>query len=126
MECIAPSHGKQKHGPLSCNQRLDATCSLAAVERLRQLGVELDCRCPKPRSGGKQAELLLAPVELIEPIAALVSPPRAHARPPALLVAGAELAAQSRGDGHGAGGAGKAEDSSASDGDAVHGRLSKG
>jgi hypothetical protein len=79
--CIAPphgKHGKQKHGPSPCNQRLDTTCSLVALERLRQLGAELVYRCPKPQSGGKQADLVLTPLEVVERIAALVPSPRRY------------------------------------------------
>ena len=35
-------------------------------------------QCPKPQSGGKCADLVLTPLELIAKIAALVSPPRTH------------------------------------------------
>ncbi len=35
-------------------------------------------RCPKPQRDGKQADLVLTPLELIERIAALVPPPRTH------------------------------------------------
>ena len=49
-----------------------------ALERLRQRGAELVYHCPKPQSGGKQADLVLSPLELIERIAALVPPPRTH------------------------------------------------
>ena len=49
-----------------------------ALERLRQRGAELVYHCPKPQSGGKQADLVLSPLALIERIAALVPPPRTH------------------------------------------------
>ena len=49
-----------------------------ALERLRQWGAELVYHCPKPQSGGKQADLVLSPLALIERIAALVPPPRTH------------------------------------------------
>ncbi len=51
-----------------------------ALDRLRQRGAELVYYCPKPQSGGKQADLVLTPLELIERIAALV-PPRTHRHP---------------------------------------------
>ena len=49
-----------------------------ALERLRQRGAELVYHCPKPQSGGKQADLVLSPLELIERV-----PPvwRQHAHP---------------------------------------------
>ena len=50
-----------------------------ALERLRQRGAELVYHCPKPQSGGKQADLVLSPLALIERIAALVPPPRTQA-----------------------------------------------
>ncbi len=49
-----------------------------ALELLRQRGAELVYHCPKPQSGGKQADLVLSPLDLIERIAALVPPPRTH------------------------------------------------
>ena len=49
-----------------------------ALERLRQRGTELVYHCPKPQSGGKQADLVLRSLALIERIAALVPPPRTH------------------------------------------------
>ena len=45
-----------------------------ALERLRQRGAELVYHCPKPQSGGRQADLVLSPLELIECIATLVPP----------------------------------------------------
>ena len=45
---------------------------------MRQRGAELVYHCPKPQSGGKRADLVLTPLELIERIAALVPPPRTH------------------------------------------------
>ena len=61
-------------------QRLLRYCARApfALERLRQRGAELVYHCPKPQSGGKRADLVLTPLELIERIAALAPPPRAH------------------------------------------------
>jgi hypothetical protein len=47
-----------------------------SMERLRQRGADLVYHCPKPQSGGKQADLVLTPLELIDRIAALVPPPR--------------------------------------------------
>ena len=35
-------------------------------------------RCPKPQPGGKQGDLILTPLELIDKLAALVPPPRTH------------------------------------------------
>ncbi len=49
-----------------------------AMERLRQRGADLVYHCPKPQTGGKQADLVLTPLELIARIAALVPPPRTH------------------------------------------------
>jgi hypothetical protein len=49
-----------------------------AIERLRQRGADLVYHCPKPQTGGKQADLVLTQMELIERIAALVPPPRTH------------------------------------------------
>ena len=49
-----------------------------ALDRLCQRGAELVYHCPKSQSGGKQADLVLSPLELIERIAALVPPPRTH------------------------------------------------
>ena len=51
---------------------------MRALERLRQRGAELVYHCPKPQSGGKRADLVLTPLELIERIAAPVPPPRTH------------------------------------------------
>jgi hypothetical protein len=61
-------------------ERLLRYCARApfALERLRQRGAELVYHWPKPQSGGKQADLVLSPLELIERIAALVPPPRTH------------------------------------------------
>ena len=78
-----------------------------AMDRLRQRGADLVYHCPKPQTGGKQADLVLTPLELIARIAALVPPPRTgHAPPPLLWCAGAELATAGCSDGPGAGGAG--------------------
>ena len=55
-----------------------STCPPFALDRLRQRGAELVCHCPEPQSGGKQVDLVLTPLELIERIAALVPPPRTH------------------------------------------------
>ena len=49
-----------------------------AMDRLRQRGADLVYHCPKPQTGGKQADLVLTPLELIDRIAALVPPPRTH------------------------------------------------
>ena len=52
-----------------------------AMDRLRKQGRDLVCRCTKQHSepaGGKAAELILTPQELIDRIAALVPPPRTH------------------------------------------------
>ena len=49
-----------------------------AMERLRQRGANLVYHCPKPQTGGKQTDLVLTPLELIDRIAALVPPPRTH------------------------------------------------
>jgi len=52
-----------------------------AMERLRKQGANLVYRCAKQHSepaGGKVAELILTPLELIDRIAALVPPPRTH------------------------------------------------
>jgi hypothetical protein len=49
-----------------------------ALERLRQRGAELVYHCPKSQSGGKQADLVLSALALIERIATLVPPPRTH------------------------------------------------
>jgi len=52
-----------------------------AMERLRKEGANLVYRCAKQHSepaGGKVAELILTPLELIDRIAALVPPPRTH------------------------------------------------
>ena len=52
-----------------------------AMDRLRKAGTALVYRCAKQHSepmGGKQAELVLTPLELIARIAALVPPPRTH------------------------------------------------
>lgn len=53
-----------------------------AMERLRKEGSALVYSCAKQHSelaaGGKVAELVLTPLELIERIAALVPPPRTH------------------------------------------------
>lgn len=43
-----------------------------SMERLRQRGADLVYHCPKPQSGGKRADLVLTPLELIDRIAALV------------------------------------------------------
>ena len=43
--------------------------------RLRRRGAELFYYCPKPQTGGKQAILVLTPLELIARIAARVPPP---------------------------------------------------
>ena len=45
---------------------------------MRQRGADLVYQFPKSQSGGKQADLVLTPLELIERIAALVPPPRTH------------------------------------------------
>ena len=45
-----------------------------ALERLRQRVAELVYHGPKPQSGGRQADLVLSPLELIECIATLVPP----------------------------------------------------
>jgi len=50
-------------------------------ERLRKEGCALVCSCAKQHSepvGGKQSDLALTPMELIDRIAALVPPPRTH------------------------------------------------
>jgi len=52
-----------------------------AMDRLRKEGSDLVYRCAKQHSepaGGKVAELVLTPLELIARIAALVPPPRTH------------------------------------------------
>jgi hypothetical protein len=49
-----------------------------SMERLRQRGADLVYHCPKPQTGGKRADLVLTPLELIDRIAALVPPPRTH------------------------------------------------
>jgi hypothetical protein len=50
-----------------------------AMERLHRHGPDhLLYHCPKPQPGGKCADLLLTPLELIDRIAALVPPPRKH------------------------------------------------
>ena len=49
-----------------------------AMERLRQQGADLVYHCPKPQAGGKRADLLLTPLQLIDRIAALVPPPRTY------------------------------------------------
>jgi len=52
-----------------------------AMDRLHKQGAELVYRCAKQHSepvGGKVAELVLTPLELIGRIAALVPPPRTH------------------------------------------------
>lgn len=49
-----------------------------AMERLRQQGADPVYHCPKPQAGGKRADLVLTPLELIDRIAALVQPPRTH------------------------------------------------
>jgi hypothetical protein len=49
-----------------------------ALDRLRQRGTELVYHYPKPQSGGKQADLVLSTLALIERIAALVPSPRTH------------------------------------------------
>ena len=52
-----------------------------AMDRLRKEGAKQVCRCAKQHSepaGGKVAELILTPRELIDRIAALVPPPRTH------------------------------------------------
>ena len=57
-------------------ERLLRYCAQApfALDRLRQRGAELIYHCPKPQSGGRQADLVLSPLELIECIATLVPP----------------------------------------------------
>ena len=49
-----------------------------SMERMRQRGADRVYHCPKPQSGGKQADLLLMPLVLIDRIAARVPPPRTH------------------------------------------------
>jgi hypothetical protein len=50
-----------------------------AMERLHPHGPDhLLYHCPTPQPGGKCADLLLTPLELIDRIAALVPPPRRH------------------------------------------------
>lgn len=49
-----------------------------AMERLHAKGDQLIYHCPKPQSGGKQGDLILTPLELIDKIAALVPSPRTH------------------------------------------------
>jgi hypothetical protein len=47
-----------------------------SLQRLRKQGAELVYQCPKPQSDGKQADLVLTQMELIECTAALVPAPR--------------------------------------------------
>jgi hypothetical protein len=50
-----------------------------AMERLHPKGKDqLLYHCPKPQPGGKQGDLVLTPLELIDKLAALVPPPRTH------------------------------------------------
>ena len=50
-----------------------------AMERLHPKGKDkLLYHCPKPQPGGKQGDLVLTPLELIDKIAVLVPPPRTH------------------------------------------------
>jgi hypothetical protein len=49
------------------------------MERLHPKGKDhLLYHCPKPQPGGKQGDLVLTPLELIDKLAALVPPPRTH------------------------------------------------
>ena len=75
-----------------------------AMERLRKQGADLVYQCPEPQSGGKCADLVLTPLELIAKIAALVPPPRTH-RHRYFWCAGTPRAAARSGDGHGTGAA---------------------
>ena len=61
-------------------ERLPRYCARPpfSMERLRQRGADRVYHCPKPQSGGKQADLVLTPLELIDRIAARVPPPRTH------------------------------------------------
>jgi len=61
-------------------ERLLRYCARApfTMDRLRKQGADLVYHCPKPQSGGKQADLVLTPLELIARIAALVPPSRTH------------------------------------------------
>ena len=48
-----------------------------AMERLHPKGKDhLITHCPKPQPGGKQGDLVLTPLELIDKLAALVPPPQ--------------------------------------------------
>ncbi len=68
-----------KHSGFSVNAGVPIEAQdRAGLERLRQRRAELVYHCPKPQSGGKQADLVLSPVALIERIAALMPPPRTH------------------------------------------------
>ena len=50
-----------------------------AMERLHPKGKDkLLYHCPKPQPVGKQGDLVLTPLELIDKLAALVPPPRMH------------------------------------------------
>ena len=57
--CLHPGAGPHRPGAAVALLRASTVCPGA----VRQLGAELVYRCPKPQGGGKQAELLLTPLE---------------------------------------------------------------
>lgn len=57
--CLHPGEDPHRPGAAVALLRASTVCPGA----LRQLGTELVYRCPKPQGGGKQADLLLTPLE---------------------------------------------------------------
>jgi hypothetical protein len=51
------------------------------LQYVRKRGADLVCHCPEPQSSGKQGDLILTPLELIDllsDISAALIPPRLH------------------------------------------------